>query len=25
VGSFDPRYGTGDLMRAVGVERAKEI
>jgi len=25
VGSFDPGYGTGDLMRAVGVKRAKEI
>ncbi|MHA2005814.1 MAG: enoyl-CoA hydratase-related protein [Promethearchaeota archaeon] len=25
VGSFDPGYGTGDLLRAVGVKRAKEI
>ncbi len=25
VGSFDPGYGTGDLMRAVGIKRAKEI
>ena len=25
VGSFDPRYEIGDLMRAVGVKRAKEI
>ncbi|MFW9824885.1 MAG: enoyl-CoA hydratase-related protein [Candidatus Thorarchaeota archaeon] len=25
VGSFDPGYGTGDLMRAIGVKRAKEI
>ncbi len=25
VGSFDPGYGTGDLIRAVGVKRAKEI
>ena len=25
VGSFDPGYGTGDLMRAVGLKRAKEI
>jgi len=25
IGSFDPGYGTGDLMRAVGVKRAKEI
>ncbi|MBD3227020.1 MAG: 1,4-dihydroxy-2-naphthoyl-CoA synthase [Candidatus Lokiarchaeota archaeon] len=25
VGSFDPGYGTGDLMRAVGMKRAKEI
>ncbi len=25
VGSFDPGYGTGDLARAVGIKRAKEI
>ena len=25
VGSFDPGYGTGDLARAVGMKRAKEI
>ncbi|TFG04554.1 MAG: 1,4-dihydroxy-2-naphthoyl-CoA synthase [Promethearchaeota archaeon] len=25
VGSFDPGYGTGDLVRAVGLKRAKEI
>jgi naphthoate synthase len=25
VGSFDPGYGTGDLIRAVGMKRAKEI
>jgi dihydroxynaphthoic acid synthetase len=25
VGSFDPGYGTGDLIRAVGIKRAKEI
>lgn len=25
VGSFDPGYGTGDLVRAVGIRRAKEI
>jgi len=25
VGSYDPGYGTGDLMRAVGMKRAKEI
>lgn len=25
VGSFDPGFGTGDLMRAVGLKRAKEI
>ena len=25
VGSFDPGYVTGDLMRAVGIKRAKEI
>lgn len=25
VGSFDPGYGTGDLVRAVGMKRAKEI
>lgn len=25
VGSFDPGYGTSDLMRAVGMKRAKEI
>ena len=25
MGSFDPGYGTGDLMRAVGIKRAKEI
>jgi dihydroxynaphthoic acid synthetase len=25
VGSFDPGYGTGDLLRAVGLKRAKEI
>ncbi len=25
VGSFDPGYGTGDLARAVGLKRAKEI
>ncbi|NHI94220.1 MAG: 1,4-dihydroxy-2-naphthoyl-CoA synthase [Candidatus Lokiarchaeota archaeon] len=25
VGSFDPGFGTGDLMRAVGIKRAKEI
>jgi len=25
VGSFDPGYGTGDLVRAVGLRRAKEI
>ena len=25
VGSFDPGYGTGNLMRAVGIKRAKEI
>jgi dihydroxynaphthoic acid synthetase len=25
VGSFDPGYGTGDLVRAVGLKKAKEI
>jgi len=25
VGSFDPGYGTGDLVRAVGIKKAKEI
>jgi 1,4-dihydroxy-2-naphthoyl-CoA synthase len=25
VGSFDPGYGTGDLVRAVGMKKAKEI
>lgn len=25
VGSFDPGFGTGDLVRAVGLKRAKEI
>ena len=25
VGSFDPGYGTGDLVRCVGMKRAKEI
>ncbi len=25
VGSFDPGYGTGDLARAVGIKKAKEI
>ncbi len=25
VGSFDPGYGTGDLVRSVGMKRAKEI
>ncbi len=25
VGSFDPGFGTGDLMRAIGIKRAKEI
>ena len=25
VGSFDPGYGTGDLIRAVGLKKAKEI
>jgi 1,4-dihydroxy-2-naphthoyl-CoA synthase len=25
VGSFDPGYGTGDLARAVGMKKAKEI
>ena len=25
VGSFDPGYGTGDLVRAVGLKRAREI
>jgi dihydroxynaphthoic acid synthetase len=25
VGSFDPGYGTGDLMRLVGMKKAKEI
>ncbi|UCD01142.1 MAG: enoyl-CoA hydratase/isomerase family protein [Promethearchaeota archaeon] len=25
VGSFDPGFGTGDLMRSVGIKRAKEI
>jgi dihydroxynaphthoic acid synthetase len=25
VGSFDPGYGTGDLIRAVGIKRAREI
>lgn len=25
VGSFDPGFGTGDLMRVIGIKRAKEI
>jgi len=25
IGSFDPGYGTGDLMRAVGAKKAREI